>query len=142
MEGGEMNRGFSLLEVMITLVVIMLVFVATARISVVTAQSGRYSEALTAASVLGHTTLVRLKGLPCDSSDLESGWHQDPENPIEYGPGQYYRFWQVSAAAEGIRSDVHVAWDEGMRQEARNFGSFVELEQSGCPHISFSGIIR
>lgn len=136
-----MKKGFSLLEVMITLLVIMLIFLASARISVLNTRSSRYSEDLTHASVLGHTRLVKLKRLPLDSPDLETRWHKDDDNPLEYGQGRFYQFWQVDEAPEGRKVVLHVAWDESTRPEAKDFGSLAALEESGCPHISFHDVM-
>ena len=97
-----MSRGFSLLEVLVTLLVIMLLFTAAARISILATRSGSYAQAHTCAAVLGHTALVRLAVLDYDSPDLRAGWHRDPANPIEYGGrGGYYRFWQIDESPKG-----------------------------------------
>lgn len=136
-----MSRGFSLLEVLVTLLVIMLLFTAAARISILATRSGSYAQAHTCAAVLGHTALVRLAVLDYDSPDLRAGWHRDPANPIEYGGrGGYYRFWQIDESPKGKQVVLSVAWDEDMRK-AEDFGSQISLKESGCPQVSFSEII-
>jgi prepilin-type N-terminal cleavage/methylation domain-containing protein len=135
-----MSRGFSLLEVLVALLVTMLLFTAAAKISILATRSGRYAQDHTCAAVLGHTALVRLTGLDYGSPDLQEGWHRDTANPIEYGQGGYYRFWQIDESAKGKQVFLSVAWDEGMRK-AGDFGSQISLKESGCPLVTFSEII-
>lgn len=136
-----MNRGFSLLEVLVALLVIMLLFTAGAKISILSTRSGSYARDHTLAAVLGHAGLVRLAGLDHGSPELRAGWHRDPANPIEYnGRGGYYRFWQIDESPMGKQVVLFVVWNEGVRK-ASDFGSLVSLKESGCPQVSFSEII-
>lgn len=136
-----MSRGFSLLEVLVALLLIMLLFTAAAKISILATRSGSYAQDHTCAAVLGHTGLVRLAGLDYGSPELRAGWHRDPANPIEFGGrGGYYRFWQIDESPKGKQVVFSVAWDEGARKAA-DFGSQISLKESGCPQASFSEII-
>ncbi|MCK9264739.1 MAG: prepilin-type N-terminal cleavage/methylation domain-containing protein [Deltaproteobacteria bacterium] len=141
LEGTAVSRGFSLLEVLVALLVIMLLFTAGARISILSTRSGSYARDHTCAAVLGHTGLVRLAGLDYGSPELRAGWHRDPANPIEYGGRSgYYRFWQIDESSMGKQVVLFVTWNEGARK-ASDFGSQVSLKESGCPQVWFSEII-
>lgn len=136
-----MNRGSSLVEVLVALTVAMVVFVAATKLAVLSVRSNAYAESLTYASVLGHTKLTSLEHLPLDSPDLEDQWHQDSANPFVWGGRQFYRFWQVDAALVGKQVVVHVAWNDSDRPGAGGIGSLESLMQSRCPSVAFSAMV-
>lgn len=135
-----MSKGSSLIEVLVALVVIMGIFIAASKASILSIRTNRYSEAITYASALGHTKLVSLKSLPLDSSDLDINWHQDPENPIVCDNMRFYRFWQVNDSLIGREVHLYVAWDDHFRNKAQDFSSLTSLEESRCPRISFRDV--
>jgi prepilin-type N-terminal cleavage/methylation domain-containing protein len=136
-----MNRGFTLIEVLVALVICMIIFTAAARLSLVSLRSGSYSENLTLASVFGHTKLASLVNLPATSAELEVKWHQDPANPISQGGMKFYRYWQVEDVEIGKKIVLYMAWDGSYRGRASGFGSEDELKGSGCSKVWFSDVL-
>jgi hypothetical protein len=111
------------------------------RLSIVSLRSEASSEALTFASVAGHTKLSSLMAQPATSPDLAGQWHQDAENPITHEGVRFYRFWQVDETDIGLRVVLFVAWDREGRERAGNFGSLDELQKSRCSRISFNDVL-
>jgi hypothetical protein len=136
-----MNRGASLIEVLVALCICMFVFSAALRLSVFTVRSESCSESLTYASIFGHTKLSSLTSLPMTSHDLELRWHRDPENPIRKGGISFYRFWKVDETDLGRRVVLYMAWDDSFRARAADFITEGELAASRCPRISFIDVI-
>lgn len=137
-----MNRGMTLIEVMVALLVIMVLFAATAKMSVLVIRSDRHAEVHTRAVLLCHEALLGIQGLSSDSPELKTGWHEDPGNPIEEGTERYYRFWQVGEGAAGREVTLLVAWNDGARQVAPGSLSSAEsVRKSGYPHVSLHDII-
>ncbi|MFY9399705.1 MAG: prepilin-type N-terminal cleavage/methylation domain-containing protein [Desulfomonilia bacterium] len=137
-----MKRGMTLIEVMVALVVIMVLFMAMAKIAVVAIRSDRYAEVHTRAALMCHEALLKLQGLTGDPPELEAGWHEDPGNPIEQDNERYYRFWQVAEAEAGREVTLVVAWNDGSRHVAPGSFSSVEgMKQSGCPYVALHDII-
>jgi len=126
---------------MVTLLVIMILFTAAARICTLSARSNRYSEVHTYASALGHSRMVGLMGSASDSAELKAGWHWDPENPVDYGQDRFYLFWQVDETAQDKKVTFYVAWNDGARPAAEEFGSQASLQESGCAHVAIQGVV-
>jgi prepilin-type N-terminal cleavage/methylation domain-containing protein len=129
-----MRKGFTLIEVMIALFILMICIVAFARMQLVCIHAKGYSERLTRATVLGSARLSILRIEPFTIQDLQTGWHLDQDNPIKYGKVDFYRFWSVKDVAEGKDVMMYIAW--GDKVQVRNFGSLEELNSSSCPKIS------
>jgi len=136
-----MNRGFTLIEVLVSLVIYMIVFTAASRLSLFSIRSGSYAETLTFASVFGHTKLASLVNLPITAPDLEKKWHQDPANPISQGGTRFYRFWQVEDVEIGRKVVLYIAWNDGIRDGAADFSSENDLKGSRCAKISFCDVL-
>jgi prepilin-type N-terminal cleavage/methylation domain-containing protein len=139
MAGGEM-RGFTLIEVLIALCVIMVFFVGISKISVLTTRSSRYSEDLTYATALGHSKLLGLKAVPISSPSMSLDWHQDPGNPLSCQNKEFYRFWLVSKVSLGKEVRMYVAWKDKEKDSVYNFGSLADLTGSQCSKIDFADV--
>ena len=139
MAGGEM-KGFTLIEVLVTLCVIMIFFVGISRISLLSTRTSRYSEDLTYATALGHAKLLGLKALPIDSPLMSLDWHQDPDNPLTCQNREFYRFWLVNDVSLGKEVRIYVAWKDKDRGTVYNFGSLADLTGSQCSKIDFADV--
>jgi prepilin-type N-terminal cleavage/methylation domain-containing protein len=128
-----MRKGFTLIEVMIALCILMICIVAFARMQLVCIHAQGYGERLTRATVLGSAMLSSLRNERFTIQDLQSGWHPDQYNPIKEGNVNFYRFWSVMDVAEGKDVMMYIAW--GDKTKIGNFGSFEELNSSHCPRI-------
>lgn len=135
-----MNKGYSLIEVMVSLLILMVVFVAVSKVVVLGIRSNGYSEALTVASVLGHTKLIALNNLPSLSPNLDLKWHEDPDNPIKLDNTLYYRFWEVNENSLGKQVYLYVVWDDHRRSFPGKFNSLAEIKSSGFPVVVFSDL--
>ena len=133
-------RGFTLIEVLVTLCIIMIFFVGISKIAVLSTRSCRYSDDLTYAAALAHSKLLGFKVLEMDSQEMSVAWHQDPDNPIDWHNKKFYRFWQVSAVPLGKEVKMYIAWDEPHRETLREFTSLAELKDSKCPCIDFTDV--
>lgn len=136
-----MKRGIALIEVLVALFVCMIVFAAAARLTLTAIRSTADASARTYATVLGHTKLFSLLNLPGTEADLALRWHADPGNPLMGGGMPFYRFWQVDGVEGGIRVVLFVAWDWGGRTGAADLGSPADAQASGCPKVSFRGVL-
>ncbi|MBN2299182.1 MAG: prepilin-type N-terminal cleavage/methylation domain-containing protein [Deltaproteobacteria bacterium] len=134
-------KGFSLIEVLVALFVIMAFFAGISKITILSARSCRYSEDLSCAATLGHSKLIFLGSLQPGSSDLSLEWHQDPLNPIVMHNKDFYCFWQVTEVSVGKKVNLFVAWNDNLRGYAGNFDSLADLKGSSCPHIDFTDIL-
>jgi prepilin-type N-terminal cleavage/methylation domain-containing protein len=90
-----MRKGFSLIEVMIALCILMICISAFARMQLVCIHARGYGERLTRATVLGNAMLSSLRNEHFTIQDLHAGWHPDQKNPIKEGNIDFYRFWSV-----------------------------------------------
>ncbi len=134
-------KGFSLIEVLVALFVIMVFFAGISKMMILSARSCRYSEDLSCAATLGHSKMILLGSLPHDSPELSSDWHQDPSNPVVMGNKDFYCFWQITDVPLGRKVNLFVAWNDSRSEKAENFGSPADLEDSTCPHIDFTDIL-
>jgi prepilin-type N-terminal cleavage/methylation domain-containing protein len=128
-----MRKGFTLIEVMIALCILMICIVAFARMQMVCIHAKGYGERLTRATVLGSTRLSALRTGQFTIQDLQAGWHPDQNNPIKEGNVEFYRFWSVMDVAEGKDVMMYITW--GDKAKVWNFGSLEELNSSHCPRI-------
>jgi prepilin-type N-terminal cleavage/methylation domain-containing protein len=133
MEAAQMKNGFTLIEVMIALCILMICIVAFARMQLVCIHAKSCGERLTRATVLGSTGLSALRYVPFTIQGLQAGWHADQNNPIKEGNIDFYRFWTVMDVAEGKDVMMYIAWSE--KAKAWNFGSLTEMNSSHCPRI-------
>jgi Tfp pilus assembly protein PilV len=136
-----MKKGFTLMEVMISLCIVMICVVTLSKLMILAFRSKSYSECLTHAVVLGHSKLVSLESMPITSPDLSKSWHQDLTNPLNVDNREYYRFWIVDDAPQGKEVSIYVAWHDQEMGRAGDFGSLEDLNASRCPRIELSEFI-
>ena len=136
-----MRGGFSLVEVMIALCILMFSALAFFRMHLVCIQARAYAECHTRAAVLGSSLMMNLDSLPAAAPDLTEEWHQDPGNPVADSGMQFYRFWIVRQVPEGREATVYVAWNDKTRGRAANFGSEEAIAAAKCPRISFQELL-
>ncbi|HOS97934.1 MAG TPA: type II secretion system protein [Deltaproteobacteria bacterium] len=130
-----MSRGFSLVEVLVALCILMASTVVIMRMHMASIRAQSYAEGLTRAAGLATAKLTDLGGLPLDSADLGQSWHQDPDNPVRESGMAFYRFWSVRDGEAGKDVAMYVAWSGKDPAEARNFASQEELQASRCPRV-------
>lgn len=138
MEGNQVRKGFTLIEVMLSLCIIMVFVLAVSKLSILAVHSKSYGEYLTHATVLGNAKLVSLRSLSFTSQELQQSWHKDPQNPMISGGLEFYRFWSVADRPDGKEVSLYVVWHEEQKSRARNFGSLEDLMTSPCPRIYIS----
>jgi len=134
-------KGFSLIEVLVALFIIMVFFAGISKMMLLSARSCRYSEDLSYAATLGHSRMILLGSLPQDSPDLRIDWHQDPLNPVVIENKNFYCFWQITDVPVGRKVNLFVAWNDSRSENAENFGSLADLAASSCAHIDFTDIL-
>ena len=130
-----MKKGFTLIEVMVALVMVMVCVLAVAKLSVLAVQSKAYGEHLTRATMLGQAGILSLQALKETSPEILEGWHQDPLNPLSHDGMEFYRFWMVTQRPLGKEVTLYVAWHDRHGGRARGFGSLEGLMASPCPRI-------
>jgi len=133
-------RGFTLIEVLVALCVIMVFFVGISKITVLTTRASRYSDDLTYATALGHAKLLGLKAESASSPSMSLDWHQDPDNPLACENKDFYRFWLVSKKALGKEVRMYVAWKDSGKDVVYNFGSLTDLTNAQCAKIDFADV--
>ena len=141
MEGVQVKKGFTLIEVMLSLCIIMVFVLAVSKLSVLAIHSKSYGEYLTYATVLGHSKLVSLRTLPFTCQELQQNWHQDPLNPLVSGGREFYRFWTVEDKPHGKEVILYVAWRGSQKGRSRNFGSLEDLRSSPCFRIDIRELL-
>lgn len=141
MEGAQVRRGFSLIEVMVALCILMVTVLALFRMHLFCTRALSYTESFTRAAVLAGSSMMRLDTLPPDAPDLDGQWHQDPGNPIMDGNVLFYRFWVVHGNSGGRDASVYVAWTDRARASAAAFGSEGEIAAAACPKVCLSGLL-
>jgi len=134
-------RGFTLIEVMISLCLIMLCIFSVSKLLLLVFRSESYGECVTRATVLGNAQLNLLRCRPMASPDLKRDWHQDRSNPIKSGAAEFYRFWAVDDLPRGKEVTVFVAWNDRLMDKAADFASMDDLKTSRCPKIQLAAFI-
>lgn len=136
-----MRRGFSLIEVMVALCILMVSVLAFFRMHQAGVRAGSYAECLTRATALASSEMMLLGSLPYAAPELEQAWHQDPGNPITDGGMRFFRFWILRENSGGKDATVYVAWSDKGRVPARNFASQEEIDAVPCPKIAVSELL-
>ncbi len=112
----ENERGFTLIEVMVTMVILAVGLLAVAGMQVISIKSNTTSRDVTEASTLAMDRLEFLKVLPVDDDQLDEGEHDDAGNPVE---GKYTVTWNVTDNEETKAVTVLVDWESGHKQKAK-----------------------
>ena len=135
MENAQMKTGFTLIEVMVSLCLLMICIVSFAKLYHVCIHAKTHGEYLTRATILGSTKLHALRVQPLTTTDLLQGWHEDRNNPITDNGMDFFRFWTVVEKPDGMDVTMFVIWGDKKGPEVRSFSSGEELKKSACPHI-------
>ncbi|MDT8272286.1 MAG: prepilin-type N-terminal cleavage/methylation domain-containing protein [Desulfomonilia bacterium] len=141
MEKSIMNKGFSFIEVMVALCIIMVFSLALFQMYALCMRSSSQSESQTRAALLCNAQMLWLESLDPAHPDLAPAWHQDPGNPLKQGAGEYFRFWDVRDGEHGKEVSLYVAWTDSHRSQAGMFSSYEDLLSSGCPAVAFACMI-
>lgn len=105
------QRGFTLIEILIALVITVLGLSAIAAMFVANAQGTSYARHATEASVLAEDQLELMLTTP--SASLTSGFDQVDEHGQPVASGGYSRVWSVTWDGDLARIAVTVTWLEG-----------------------------
>jgi hypothetical protein len=135
-------HGFTLVEVMISLCLVMLCVFSVSKLSVLVFQSKSYGECLTRATVLGNSRLIYLRCQPLTAPELKKDWHQDSANPIKSGNAEFYRFWAVDDLPQGKEVTIFVTWHDRQMGRAGDVASMEDLKAGRCPRIKMAEFIR
>jgi prepilin-type N-terminal cleavage/methylation domain-containing protein len=111
MRARRRQRGFTLIEILIALVIKVLGLSAIAAMFVANAQGTSYARHATEASVLGEDQLELMLTTP--SANLASGFDQVDEHGLPVASGGYTRVWSVAWDVDLARIAVTVTWREG-----------------------------
>jgi prepilin-type N-terminal cleavage/methylation domain-containing protein len=96
------ERGFSLVEALVTLVIFGIGTVALLQLAPRATQFSNRGRLLSEATNLAQAKVEELRALPTTDADLAAGVHVDPESPIE---DRFERRWEVieNDPIEGMR---------------------------------------
>lgn len=112
------EEGFTLLELMIAVTVLMIVLLGSANMLITSIKFNVLSMEKTTAARLAKNKIDELKGVDYKQVSLDIGSHNDPNNPIkadENSGGIYTRAWSVSkGTTPGTKGVcVTVKWNRG-----------------------------
>lgn len=110
------EQGFTLIEVMISMVVLAIGLLAVAGMQVISIKSNTENRDITEASTLAMDKLEFLKVLPVDDIRLNAGDHTETENPVG---GKYAVTWNVTDSEDTKSISVLVDWSSGHKQKAK-----------------------
>ena len=107
------NKGISLIEVLITIVVISIGLLGVANMQVVAVQSTNYANQLTRAMTITQDKIEELLALPFNAADLADNTQPGTfttYNEVNPPPG-YNVTWQVDVNADGTKTiNVNTTW--------------------------------
>jgi hypothetical protein len=139
------EAGFTLVEAVIAMVILLVGIMAIANLNLVAASSNMVANQSTAAADRASETIELLKSLPFDDPGLVAGGNLDPYNPVGgygastvlAGVGQIRVAWQVDDI-DGCAKAIRVrAEGTGVFSRSRSRAEFHTLRscttpQSGC----------
>ncbi len=113
--GAGAERGFSLLELMVALIVLSIGVLAVARLFPAGTRGQTQDRLQATAGYLAQEELERLGGLDFDDSELAVGRHPAGEQAVACGPNaRWSRWYEVSAVEPPLddlkRVTLHVTW--------------------------------
>jgi len=108
------NKGFTLLEVLIGLVILSIGLLAIAGMQITSTRGNFFSKNITEASYVAQDRLEFLNNLPLDSNDLQPGDH--PDGTITYSGVLFNRSYDVVDNG-GIKTINYVVnWKDGLNR--------------------------
>jgi len=109
------EKGFTLLEVMIALLILSIGLLGLAGLQIASTKSNSFSNQMTIGITLGQDGLEILRNLEYDDTQLNAGNHTDSDNPLRrLGDMGFNRSWTVSEdAANKLKTiTVTVQWPD------------------------------
>ena len=109
------EKGFTLLEVMIALLILSIGLLGLAGLQIASTKSNSFSNQMTIGITLGQDGLEILRNLEYDDTQLNAGNHTDSDNPLRrLGDMGFNRSWTVSEdAANQLKTiTVTVQWPD------------------------------
>lgn len=137
----QLKDGFSLIEVMIAFVIILVALSAIVKVYMVYLHADSYADNLSYATTLADAKLHTLETFYLDAPDLKASWYKDPGNPLRLNNRGFYRFWSVKDIKDAKEITVYVTWDDYKRGRASNFSSLSDLGGSKCAKLSLKGYV-
>ncbi len=108
------NKGFTLVEVLIGLIILAIGLLAIAGMQIVAVRGNFFSHYLTQASYVGQDRLELLNTLPVDSAELQEGNHNDGTTTIS---GIAFDRSYTVVVAGNIRTITYtIRWNDGMNR--------------------------
>ncbi len=108
------NKGFTLIEMMIALVLLAIGLLAIAGMQITAVRGNFFSHYLTQASYVGQDRLEILDNLPINSTELQQGNHND--GPKTIGQIVFNRSYAVTVNGD-IRTIIYtVSWNDGVNR--------------------------
>lgn len=107
------QKGFTLLEVMVALVILSIGLLGLMGLQIVATKTNSFSNQMTIGITLAQDQLEELRNLAYDDALLSGGTHQDSQNPISaLGDMGFNRSWTVTVdAANSLKTIiVTVQW--------------------------------
>lgn len=109
------ERGFSLLELMVALIVLSIGVLAVARLFPAGTRGQTQDKLQATAGYLAQEEIERLGGLAFDDAELSIGRHPAGSATVVCGPNEHWSRWYVVEAVEAPLDDLkrvtlHVSW--------------------------------
>jgi type IV pilus assembly protein PilV len=105
------QKGFTLIEVMIALVILAVGLLALMTMQIVSIKANAFSSEITYSTMLAQRQLETLRNLSFSDADLSAGDHVSPQSFIEKGDS-YTVSWNVVNTAADIKTvTLQVTWN-------------------------------
>ena len=110
--GDDNQRGFTLIEVLIALLVLMVGMAGILSLQLTSMKATAFSRHATEASSLAEDKVEELRTVPLSSARFASGSDQVDSRGVADAAGLYTRTWTITAGTDNTIVNVSVAWTE------------------------------